>query len=108
MIAQPIVRLASPVKLRLSIARTPRPRVVSPESAPTAQPQTEKEFSAFPMSLRVDPTSQTIMAHLSPLPRGLKIYGPDDYSSAAGDSMDDMVARVLQCLGSALQRPCKP
>jgi hypothetical protein len=96
----PIVRLESPVKLRLTQRQLP-PRVVTPGATPASPaPSIEREFAVFPMTLRSDPMAQTITAHLSPLPRGLQIYGPEDYSAAAGDSMDDHVARVLQILGS--------
>lgn len=103
MIPQTTVTLPQPVTLDLRIATGPRPRVVPPpgeqDDAAPHVPELH-EFSEFPLYVHFDAAARTISAHLPPLPTPLVIYGPQDFDSAASDTMADHAARVLQCLGS--------
>ena len=102
MIDQTYIRFSQPITLDLRIATGPRPRVVPvPESSPADEfehvPELH-EFSELPMHIQIDAIARTITAYLSPIPAGLEIYGPEDFTAAASDSMDDHAARVMQIL----------
>lgn len=101
-----VVRFPEPVTLRLTVGRTPRPRVVAPDSSPAASqpsspmPVVEKAIQAFPMTLTVNPLKREIAAQLSPIPGRLVLYVPDDYAAACADSMEDHCQRVVDLCGA--------
>lgn len=99
------ITLPQPVTLDLRQATGPRPRVITAEPAAplTDDPDLEavwREFTEFPMWLTIDATAREIRAQLSPLPRMLPLYGPEDFTAAAADTMEDHAARVLHLLGT--------
>ena len=103
MIAQTILHLPSPVTLDLRIARGPRPRVVQPEGAADDSVETPPElheFATLHLHLVIDAAARSISAYLPPIPAHLTLYGPEDFTAAAGDTMEDHANRVLQLLGS--------
>ncbi len=105
MILPTTLTLPASVTLDLRLATGPRPRVVGPDSTATLpdDPGHEPEwheFEEFPMWVTVDATAREIRAQLPPLPRMLPLYGPEDFTAAASDTMEDHAARVLQLLGT--------
>ena len=101
MIAQTILHLPAPVTLDLRIASGPRPRVIQGEPAPDGEHIPEPHtFASLTLYLVIDAAARTISAYLPPIPNHLPLYGPEDFSDAAGDTMDDHANRVLQLLGS--------
>lgn len=107
------VTLPHPVTLDLRLATGPRPRVIAPAQSVPADPAHDpvwQEFTEFPMWLTIDANVREIRANLSPLPRQLTLYGPEDFGAAASDTPEDHAARVLQLLGkdpaSVLQALC--
>lgn len=88
-IPQTYVTLATPVILS--------PRM--PSRIPGA-PQIAREFSSFPLTITIDAARRELRATLSPLPGGLLLYGPDDFTAACADAMEDHADRVLEILGT--------
>jgi hypothetical protein len=103
MIEQTYVRFQQPITLDLRIANGPRPRVI-PDAAPLPDDPDHEPvpFEATDLILHVhlDSLARTISAYLPPIPSPLLLYGPGDFSAAAGDEPEDHAARVLQLLGS--------
>jgi len=102
MIAQTIIHLPAPVTLDLRISGRLRSRIVKdgvpiPEADRVPEPH---EFASLPLHLVVDAAARTISAYLPPIPNHLPLYGPEDFTAAAGDAMEDHANRVLQLLGS--------
>jgi hypothetical protein len=103
--------LPYPVTLDLRIPSGLRPRVVSkattdsgePSDEPPLEPVVPHEFAEFPFLLYVDGHARTISAQLPPLAKPLPLYGPQDFAAAAGDSMEDHVARALALLAPDVQ-----
>ena len=91
MIPQAYVRLARPVTLNL--ARRSR---VTP-AVPVIVPH---EFTALGLVVRVDLQRREIRGSLAPLPGSLLLYGPADFTAAAGDTAEQHAARVLEILGA--------
>ncbi len=99
------VVLAEPVTLDLRIPIGPRPRVVSPGQLvvePEHIPQLNN-FEKFPLTVIIDGHKRVIYGILSPIPRHLDLYGPEDFAAAAADTIDDHVERVLTILGDKQQ-----
>lgn len=98
MIPQTYVRFASPVTLSLRISASPRPRVVPGPDAPPADVH-DREFTELPLHLHVDSIGRYLLAYLPPIPKPIVLYGPNYFSAACADSMEDHAERVLQILG---------
>lgn len=99
------VVLAEPVTLDLRIPIGPRPRVVPPGQLvvePEHIPQLNN-FEKFPLTVVIDGHKRVIYGILSPIPRHLDLYGPEDFAAAASDTIDDHVERVLTILGDKQQ-----
>lgn len=99
------ITLPQPVILDLRQTTGPRPRVIDPESTSPLPDDPEhepvwREFGEFPIWVTVDGHAREIRAQLSPLPRQLPLYGPEDFMAAAPDTMEDHAARVLHLLGT--------
>ena len=100
MIPQTIVLFPKPVTLNLQIRTGPRPRVVSDGSPVAADgpPSIPREFEELPLYVHFDAYQRKIFGHLAPIPAPLELYGSDDFTAAASDTMEDHAARVLQIL----------
>ena len=99
------VRLDAPVTLAMRLNDGPRSRVVpQPDVMPEADTiETERDsfdmdFSSFPLHVQPDCYARTIVAYLSPIPAPLPLYGPEDFSSACGDTMEEYAERVMQII----------
>lgn len=95
--------LPSPISLDLRISAVPRPRVISsnPQDLDAAPHVPEMhEFDRFGLWIITDAYAREIRVQLMPLPHALTIYGPEDFSAAAGDTPEDHSERVLHCLGN--------
>lgn len=95
---QTYVRLTPPVTLHLRVSPNPRPRVTPGPEVP--ENRVDREFSALPLTLTVDAQARTMRAHLSPIPSPLTLYGPEDFSAACADTMEQHAERVLELLGA--------
>ena len=91
MIPQTFVRFDPPISLRLAIR--------SGRSIMAGEPSVQA-FSSLPLWLQFDACARIITAYLSPIPRGVMLYAPEDFAAACPDTMDDHVQRILQILGS--------
>ncbi len=91
MIPQTFVRFDPPISLRLAI-RSGRSIMPAEYHA--------HAFSSLPLWLQFDACARVITAYLSPITRGVILYGPEDFAAACPDTMDDHVQRVLQILGT--------
>ena len=104
-ITQPYVKLAAPITLDLRTFAGVRPRVITADNASSGQEVTDHEpvpheFSEFALTLQIDALSRQIVAYLSTITCGIPLYGPDDFTSACADTMEDHCGRVLELLGS--------
>lgn len=96
--SQTFVRFPSPVRLSMQISPNPRPRVV-PAGDVVPLEKHEREFTELPIYLHIDPVRRYILAHLSPIPAPLVIYGPEDFGPASSDTMEEHADRVLAICG---------
>lgn len=90
-IPQPYVRFDSPICLCLTLA--------TPENPRGGADDVWQEFAEFPLHLRIGSLERTITAHLPPIPTGILLYGPDDFSAACADTMEDHILQILRILG---------
>lgn len=92
---QTYVKLSTPIILSLHLSDGPRVRDTSDEVGD----EWDTEFQDFPLDVRPDCYARTLVAYLSPIPTPLPIYGPEDFSAACGDTMEEHAERVLEILG---------
>jgi hypothetical protein len=92
---QPYVRFDPPVSLCLTLPSATRARVAADE----ATADTWQEFAALPLHVHMDALARTLTAYLSPIPKGIVLYGQEDFAAACADSMEDHVSQVLRILG---------
>ncbi|MEI6656053.1 MAG: hypothetical protein WCP45_14915 [Verrucomicrobiota bacterium] len=101
MIPQSYIRFSPPLSLNMRLPSSPRPRVAPIGGTAVQYPAPVlRSISQLAVRIMLDGLTRTITAYLSPIPRPILIYGPDDFPAACADSMDDHCERVLQCLGT--------
>jgi hypothetical protein len=60
----------------------------------------EREFEALQMYIHFDSLNRCLLAYLPPIPEPLLLYSKADFTAAAGDTLEDHVARVLFLCGN--------